>query len=46
MARRNYSDEYKRAVLLVLPIGRATLDVGDNTMVREKFEAIERTLAA
>jgi len=35
-----------RAGLLVQPNGRATLDVGDNTVVRERFEAFEQTLAA
>lgn len=35
-----------RARLLIQPNGRATLDVGNNTMVRERFQAIERALAA
>lgn len=35
-----------RAGLLVQPNGRATLDVGDNRMVRERFQAIEQALAA
>lgn len=35
-----------RAGLLVQPNGRATLDVGDNTMVRERFETIRQALAA
>ena len=34
-----------RAGLLVHPNGRATLDVGDNLMVRERFESICRGLA-
>jgi Transposase DDE domain group 1 len=35
-----------RAGLLVQPYGRATLDVGDNTMVRERFELIKQALTA
>jgi hypothetical protein len=35
-----------RAGLLVQPNGRSTLDVGDNTMVRERFQVIEQALAA
>ncbi len=35
-----------RAGLLVQPGGKTTLDVGDNRMVRERFEAIEHALAA
>ena len=35
-----------RAGLLVQPNGRATLDVGDNSMVRDRFEALEQALAA
>jgi hypothetical protein len=35
-----------RAGLLVQPNGRATLDVGDNTIVRERFQAVEQALAA
>jgi hypothetical protein len=35
-----------RAGLLVQPNGKATLDVGDNMMVRERFEAIQQALAA
>lgn len=35
-----------RAGLLVRPNGRATLDVGDNIMVRERFQAVEQALAA
>jgi hypothetical protein len=35
-----------RAGLLVQPNGRATLDVGDNRIVRERFQAIEQALAA
>lgn len=35
-----------RAGLLVQPNGRATLDVGDNRMVQERFQAIEQALAA
>lgn len=35
-----------RAGLLVQPNGRATLDVGDNAVVRERFEAFEQALAA
>lgn len=35
-----------RAGLLVQPNGRATLDVGDNAMVRERFQAIGQALAA
>lgn len=35
-----------RAGLLVQPNGRATLDVGNNTTVRERFQAIEQAIAA
>ena len=35
-----------RAGLLVQPNGRATLDVGDNKLVRQRFEAIADALAA
>lgn len=35
-----------RAGLLVQPNGRATLDVGNNSTVRERFEAWEQALAA
>lgn len=35
-----------RAGLLVQPNGKSTLDVGDNSMVRERFEAMEQALAA
>ncbi len=35
-----------RAGLLVCPNGRPTLDVGDNPMVREHFQAVEQALAA
>lgn len=35
-----------RAGLLVQPNGRATLDVGDNRIVKERFQAIEQALAA
>lgn len=33
-----------RAGLLVQPNGRTTLDVGDNTLVRERFQAFEHAL--
>lgn len=33
-----------RAGLLVQPNGKATLDVGDNPMVRDRFQAIEQAL--
>lgn len=35
-----------RAGLVVQPGGKATLDIGDNSMVRERFEIISRALAA
>lgn len=35
-----------RAGLLVQPNGKATLDVGDNPMVRDRFQAIEQALAS
>lgn len=35
-----------RAGLLVQPNGRSTLDVGNNDVVRERFQAIEQALAA
>ena len=35
-----------RAGLLVQPNGRSTLDVGNNAIVRERFQAIERAIAA
>lgn len=35
-----------RAGLLVQPNGKAVLDVGDNPMVRERFQAIEQALSA
>lgn len=35
-----------RAGLLVQPNGRATLDVGNNSVVRRRFEVLERALAA
>lgn len=35
-----------RAGLLVHSNGRATLDVGNNTMARERFEAVGQALAA
>lgn len=35
-----------RAGLLVQPNGRATLDVGNNSTVREQCQAVERALAA
>jgi hypothetical protein len=35
-----------RAGLLVQPNGRATLDVGDNRRLRERFQTIEQALAA
>lgn len=35
-----------RAGLLVKPNGRATLDVGNNAIVHERFQAVERAIAA
>jgi hypothetical protein len=35
-----------RAGLLVQPNGRSTLDVGSNAIVRERFQAVERAIAA
>lgn len=35
-----------RAGLLVQPNGKATLDVGDNPMVRDRFQEIEQALAS
>lgn len=35
-----------RAGLLVQPNGRGTLDVGSNDIVRERFKAVERAIAA
>jgi len=35
-----------RAGLLVQPNGRSTLDVGNNSTVRERFQAVERAIAA
>ena len=35
-----------RAGLLVQPNGRSTLDVGSNAVVRERFQAVERAIAA
>lgn len=35
-----------RAGLLVQPNGRSTLDVGNNAIVRQRFQAIEQALAA
>ena len=35
-----------RAGLLVQPNGRATLDVGNNSVVRQRFEALDQALAA
>ena len=34
-----------RAGLLIRPNGRPTLDVGDNPLVRERFESIDTALA-
>jgi len=35
-----------RAGLIVQPKGRSTLDVGSNAIVRERFQAVERAIAA
>lgn len=35
-----------RAGPLVQPNGRSTLDVGNNAIVRERFQAVERTIAS
>ncbi len=35
-----------RAGLLVRPDGRSTLDVGSNAIIRERFQAVERAIAA